>query len=129
MPLSLVFLSAIIAVLALAIGLVSRGRTTEPVVILGRANVWRPWLIAGVLLVCETIGVLGSFYITRSTLASSQNTIALSLIVAAANFAGGLTARGARARLTPAELFVFFKDGFLWPAALPTLAHTLGLSQ
>ena len=43
--------------------------------------------------------------------------------------AGALAARDLKQPLTPLEPFLVFKDGLLWPAALPALAHTLGVSN
>ena len=81
------------------------------------------------LFIFEIAGVFASFYITRAVLKPEQSTIILSFIVAAANFAGSLAAQDFKAPLTPLQLFLFFKDGLLWPTALPTIAHTLGFSS
>jgi hypothetical protein len=47
------------------------------------------------------------------------------MIVAGANFAALFSTRVKLDPITPLELFQYFKDGLLWPTALPTLAATL----
>lgn len=128
---ALIILSIVIAVFALAVGFAGRlfGRTYQAEA-LGQAKPWNPWLVAAILLVAEGVGVFASFYITQATLKPGQNTVVLSLIVAAANFVG--TFNGLKKKLDdgldPIEPFLFFKDGLLWPAALPALAHAIGIS-
>lgn len=124
----LILISIAISVLALAVGVAQRmgPRQIRPADTLSRRKGQQSWLTAIVLLACEVAGVLASFYITQAALKPGQNVVMLSLIVAAANFAGSLTARDLTAPLTPTDFLVFFKDGLLWPAALPTLARSLG---
>jgi hypothetical protein len=124
-----------IAVAAVLIG-VAQNRATQslPSETLGpkptrRAGGGSPWLVTFVLLACEAAGVAASFYITHSALKPGQSVILLSLIVAAANFAGSITGRKLSTPLTPLDIFIFFKDGLLWPAALPALARALGVNS
>jgi len=126
---TLILISAVIAAVALFIGYTQRKKfgLTQPTDSLSRGKKARPWIVALVLLAFEVAGVFGSFYITQAVLKPGQNVVVLSLIVAAANFAGTLTARNLTAPLTPMDAFLFFKDGLLWPAALPTLAKSMGL--
>jgi hypothetical protein len=126
----LTLISVLIAALALGIGIAQKKlRQSRPADTLARGGGGRPWLVTLVLLACEVAGVAASFYITQAALKPGQNVILLSLIVAAANFAGSLTGRKLSAPLTPIDLFSFFKDGLLWPAALPALAQALGVSS
>jgi hypothetical protein len=126
---TLIVVSVAIAAVALVIGYAQRKKfgVTQPADSLARAKKARPWIVALVLLAFEMAGVFGSFYITQAVLKPGQNVVLLSLLVAAANFAGTLTARNLTAPLTPIDAFLFFKDGLLWPAALPTLAKSMGL--
>lgn len=126
---SLVLISIAIAAVALIVGFLQRKKfgLGLPASSLSRAKKTSPWIVAIVLLVFEVAGVFGSFYITQAVLKPGQNVVILSLIVAAANFAGTLTARNLTVPLTPIDAFLFFKDGLLWPAALPTLAKSMGL--
>lgn len=86
------------------------------------------WKIAGILFVTEVVGVLASFYLLQPVLKSGQNVIVLSLIVAAANLAGSLSARVDGQSIKPLEALQHFKDGLLWPAALPAIAKAVGLA-
>jgi|HubBroStandDraft_2_1064218.scaffolds.fasta_scaffold553024_1 hypothetical protein len=85
------------------------------------------WLAAVVLFVCEALGVIASFYLTSVVLHPGQSMFIIALIVAAANFGGAFAARDGARELKPLELFNFFKDGALWPTALPTIAKALGV--
>lgn len=126
---SLILTSAAIAVIALIIGFAQRRGfgVVLPGNSLSKGKKTNPWIVSAVLLVFEVAGVFASFYITQTILKPGQNVFVLSLIVAAANFAGTLTARNLEAPLTPLDAFLFFKDGLLWPAALPALAKSMGL--
>ena len=120
---SVLVLGGVIAAFALALGFYERRHRAEPQM-LGKGV--KAWGVAVGLFACDALGVLASFYISRPVLQPGQRIVVLSLIVAAANFAGALEARPARARLRPADLFQFFKDGLLWPAVLPALAKLMG---
>jgi len=126
---SLIFVSVAISVIALVIGLTQRKKFgfSLPADSLSKGRKTNIWMVAIVLLVFEVAGVSASFYITQAVLKPGQNVFILSLIVAAANFAGTLTGRSLTAPLTPLDAFLFFKDGLLWPAALPALAKSMGL--
>ncbi|MEA5605461.1 hypothetical protein [Nostoc sp. UHCC 0252] len=76
------------------------------------------------MLSCETAGVLASFYIAQPVLKSGQSVFILSIIVALANFTGAISAKRDET-LKPFELFSYFKDGLLWPTALPAIAKAL----
>jgi hypothetical protein len=132
----LIIVAVVIAAAAILIG-VAQNRATQsrPSDTLGRKTTRKtggsgsPWLVTLVLLACEAAGVAASFYITQAVLKPGQNVILLSLIVAAANFAGSITGRKLSTPLTPLDIFIFFKDGLLWPAALPALARALGVNS
>jgi hypothetical protein len=133
----LIIVAVVIAVAAVLIGLAqNRSKQSLPSETLGRKATRKmggggdtsPWLVTFILLACEAAGVTASFYITQVALKPGQNVILLSLIVAAANFAGSLTGRKLSTPLTPLDIFTFFKDGLLWPAALPALARALGVN-
>lgn len=116
-------IAIIIIAVAIAVGLWERRYThrleTES---LSSAS---PWRTMAILFAFEALGVGASIYITRSLVRPDQNPILLSLIVACANFAGIYSARVKTDPVTPVEIFQYFKDGLLWPTALPTLAATL----
>lgn len=127
---TLILTSIAIAALALVLGWMGRrpraAREAESFGTDGEGGA-RAFKVAAVLLVCEVLGVAASFYLTQTVLRPGQNVLVLSLIIAGANFAGALQGRGSlNDPLRPTELFQFFKDGLLWPTALPVLAETLG---
>jgi hypothetical protein len=126
MPLWVIALA--IAAVALVLGWLSHRRRLRP---LPQADALgtderTKWKVTVILLACEIAGVAASFYLTQATLRPGQNVFVLSCIIAAANFAGALQGRGGLDQpLNPTELFAFFKDGLLWPTALPVIAETL----
>lgn len=126
MPLWMI--AALIAAVALLLGWLSHRRRSRPIPeadALG-TDEGRKWKVTLALLMCEILGVAASFYLTQTTLRPGQNVFILSCIIAAANFAGALQGRGGLDKpLDPTELFQFFKDGLLWPTALPVIAETL----
>lgn len=119
----LTIIAMIIVVVAISLGLWER-RYTRRLETESLASS-SPWGIAAILFVFEALGVGASLYITRSLVRPDQNPLVLSLIVACANFAGIYSARVKTDPVTPVEIFQYFKDGLLWPTALPTLAATL----
>jgi hypothetical protein len=118
------FITGVMVVLGFGLGVLQRGPA-------GQERMFRPsssrWLATFVLFFCELLGVAASFYVTKVTLHPGQSTFLLALIIAAANFVGAFAARGSTAELKPLEPFLFFKDGALWPTALPVIANALGV--
>lgn len=119
----LIIIAIIIVVVAITLGVWERRYTRRLETESLSSN--SPWTTATILFVFEALGVGASLYITRSLVRPDQNPFILSLIVACANFAGIYSARVKTDPVTPVEVFQYFKDGLLWPTALPTLAATL----
>jgi hypothetical protein len=86
------------------------------------------WAIFAILLACEMVGALASFYVIRQAFKPNARTILLAFIVALLNF-GTLYSQYANiAQLKPLDFLAFFKDGFFWFATLPALAKILGIN-
>ena len=118
----LVISAIIIVSFTLWSGVTDRRVRSAPVGTLGAPT---PWLIALALFACEALGVGASLYLTHSYAVADRNPFIISLIVACANFASLFSTRLRQDPITPLELFQYFKDGLLWPTALPVLAATL----
>lgn len=119
-----------IMLVALGVGIVERKRlrASFPIESLGQAGGMQLWIVVATLFVFEALGVAASLYLIHAILEPSKNLVILSILIAAANFGGLLSARQDDAPIRPQEIFLFFKDGLLWPAALPSLAATLGVA-
>ncbi len=87
-----------------------------------------PWLVGGLLFLFEVLGVLFSLYVTKQAFSPSLNTVILSLGIAAVSYAFTNASRPDKSTVTITELFMAFKDGFLWQASLPALANIIGVS-
>ena len=86
------------------------------------------WVRFGILLACEVLGVLASFYVVKTAFKPDARTILLAVLVALVNF-GTLYSQYADVEtLAPVHFVAFFKDGFFWFTALPALAQVLGIS-
>jgi hypothetical protein len=124
----LIGIAVIIMLVALVAGWLERRQKQDAFVheTLARRKTPRSqWLRAGVLLLAEMAGVAASLYITRALVPPDRNPVVLSILIACANFGGSFVGHDKDAPLSPQDLFVFFKDGLLWPAALPAIAETL----
>ena len=86
------------------------------------------WTIFAILLVCEMLGALASFYVIQKAFKPDLRTILLALLVALLNFGTLYSQYTGVAMLKPMDFLVFFKDGFFWFATLPALARILGIN-
>lgn len=136
MDLRLVLLTLAIALISLAIGAIARRFSVATWFPEGAADIagqprrwWQSALaVIIILFVFEVLGVAASFYITQPVLKTGQRTLILSLIIAAANFGAVIQARGGADKpLNLMEPFISFKDGLLWPTALPAIAKVLAI--
>ncbi len=85
------------------------------------------WKIFAILLGCEILGVLASFYVVKAAFKPDARTILLAVLVALVNF-GTLYSQYVNVmQIGPLDFLTFFKDGFFWFAALPALAQILGV--
>lgn len=85
------------------------------------------WKVFGILLGCEILGVLASFYVVRAAFKPDARTLLLAVLVALVNFGTLYSQYVDVTELRPLDLLAFFKDGFFWFAALPALASILGI--
>ena len=120
----LVATALLLSLIALSLGYWERRqlRACQPSDMLSSSSPWHAWLSIGILFICEAGGVAASFYVRSVPLITGSNLLVLSLILAAAKFVGAIAGRTADAPIRPIEPFLYFKDGFLWPTALPLLA-------
>ena len=85
------------------------------------------WAIFAILLACEILGALASFYVIQKAFKPDLRTILLAFLVALLNFGTLYSQYAGVATLKPLDFLVFFKDGFFWFATLPALARILGI--
>jgi hypothetical protein len=85
------------------------------------------WAIFGGLFVCEAVGVLASFFLINQAFKLTTRALLIASIVALLVFSGTFALRPNKSEFNPQDIPLYFKDGFVWPAAFPALAAALGV--